>query len=252
MTYLSLSSVSFSLNSSLILNNISFDLETGDWLAIAGKNGSGKSTLLRLIANIIQPSTGEIRLNGTRYIEVNDIPRKIAIMSQRSNIIGGMSVFELVKLGRYPHLTSFQFTLSKADIQQVEYSIDFTGLNDLRDRCISTLSGGERQRAFLALALAQDGSLLLFDEPTNHLDIVAQYQILQLLKKLTRQGKTVVSVLHDLHHISKYANKIALLKEGKLHAFGLISEQFTSRTLSSAYGIEINSYYHGNRLYVDF
>lgn len=252
MTYLSLSSVSFLLDSSLILDNISFDLEAGDWLAIAGRNGSGKSTLLRLIANIIQPSTGEIKLNGVRYIEVSNIPRKIAIMSQRSNVIGGMSVFELVKLGRYPHLTSFQFTLSKEDIQQVEYSIDFTGLNDLRDRCISTLSGGERQRAFLALALAQDGSLLLFDEPTNHLDIVAQYQILQLLKKLTHEGKTVVSVLHDLNHISKYSNKIALLKDGKLHAFGLISEQLTSRSLSSTYGIEINSYYHGNRLYVDF
>ena len=173
-------------------------------------------------------------------------------MSQRSEVHSGLRVLDLVRLGRYPYLSSWQFQLSSQDNEHVDYAIDFAGLNDLRNRSVSSLSGGERQRAFLALALAQDGAVLLFDEPTNHLDIVAQYHVLRLLKKLTDQGKLVVSVLHDLNHIAKYCSKIALLNDGGLHGFGTVDSQFNSTSLSAAYGINIEVDFYNDRYHVEY
>ena len=252
MTILSLSDISYSVDGYSIINRISLEASGGDWLAIAGRNGSGKSTLLRLMANLIKPTLGDIRLNGTPYLEIARIHQQLSIMSQRSEVHAGLRVLDLVRLGRYPYLSSWQFQLSSQDNEHVDYAIDFAGLNDLRNRSVSSLSGGERQRAFLALALAQDGTVLLFDEPTNHLDIVAQYHVLRLLKKLTDQGKLVVSVLHDLNHIAKYCSKIALLNDGSLHGFGTVDSQFNSTSLSAAYGIDIEVDYYNDRYYVEY
>ena len=252
MNNLKLCDIGYSCESKNIINNVSLEVFEGDWLAIAGRNGSGKSTLLRVMANLIKPSTGDIFLNGKQFKEINNINQKLSIMSQRSEINGGMRVHDLVRLGRYPYLSSWQFKLSEEDEHFVENALNFTGLNKFKDRCVSSLSGGERQRAFLALALAQDGSILLFDEPTNHLDIVAQFQILQLLKQLASKGKTIISVLHDLNHIGNYCNKLALLKDGQLSSFGDTSEVLTSSSLSEAFEININVTSHGTRLHVHY
>ena len=252
MTILSLSDISYSVDGHSIIDRISLEVSSGDWLAIAGRNGSGKSTLLRLMANLIKPTIGDIRLNGTPYLEIARIHQQLSIMSQRSEVHAGLRVLDLVRLGRYPYLSSWQFQLSSQDKEHVDYAIDFAGLNDLRNRSVSSLSGGERQRAFLALALAQDGTVLLFDEPTNHLDIVAQYHVLRLLKKLTDQGKLVVSVLHDLNHIAKYCTKLALLNDGSLHGFGTVNSQFNSTSLSTAYGIDIQVDFYNDRYYVEY
>ena len=252
MTVLSLSDVQFSCASKLILEKVSLEVFGGDWLAIAGRNGSGKSTLLRLMADLIKPTSGNIYLDGERFEDIKNIQQKVSIMSQRSQATEEMNVVELVKLGRYPYLSSWQFNLSNEDLNYVDEAIEFAGLNDLRYRSIGSLSGGERQRAFIALSLAQNTSVLLFDEPTNHLDIVAQYQILQLLKKLSSQGKLIVTVLHDLNHIAKYCSKIALLNNGHLTGFGSIIEQFSSAVLSSTYGIDVKVESLNGRLYAEY
>ena len=252
MTVLSLSNVQFSCASKLILEKVSLEVFGGDWLAIAGRNGSGKSTLLRLMADLIKPTSGNIYLDGERFEDIKNIQQKLSIMSQRSQATEEMNVVELVKLGRYPYLSSWQFNLSNEDLNYVDEAIEFAGLNDLRYRSIGSLSGGERQRAFIALSLAQNTSVLLFDEPTNHLDIVAQYQILQLLKKLSSQGKLIITVLHDLNHIAKYCDKIALLNNGCLNGFGSIIEQFSSTALSLTYGIEVKVESLNGRLYAEY
>ena len=252
MTVLSLTNVQFKCASRSILKKVSLEVTGGDWLAIAGRNGSGKSTLLRLMADLIKPTSGKIYLDGIHYEKIRNIQQQLSIMSQRSQAIEEMNVLELVKLGRYPYLSSWQFNLSSKDLNYVDEAIDFAGLNDLKYRSIGSLSGGERQRAFIALSLAQNTSILLFDEPTNHLDIVAQYQILQLLKKLAMQGKLIITVLHDLNHIAKYCNKIALLNEGHLYGFGSIVEQFSSTALSSAYGIDVKVESVNGRLFAEY
>lgn len=252
MTDLKLRNIGYCCESKTIINDISLEVSKGDWLAIAGRNGSGKSTLLRIMANLIKPSTGDILLNGKDFEEIDCINQKLSIMSQRSEINGDMSVDDLVRLGRYPYLSNWQFKLSDEDEKFVEDAINFTGLTNFKNRRVTSLSGGERQRAFLALALAQDGSIILFDEPTNHLDIVAQRKILQLLKRLANNGKTIISVLHDLNQIGNYCNKLALLNNGKLSGFGDMPETLTSSCLSEAFGININVTRHGERIHVNY
>jgi iron complex transport system ATP-binding protein len=240
MTQLEANNLIFSVDGCSILNNISLSVSSGEWLGIAGLNGSGKSTLLKLMAGLLVPTSGQMSIDGSSYSAVNHIHRKLSIMSQRTDVLTAMSVLDLVRLGRYPHLPVWSFSLSSIDHERVEYALEFTGLNDLRNRQVNTLSGGERQRAFLALSLAQDGSVLLFDEPTNHLDLVAQIQILSLLRRLTDQGKVVVSVLHDLNQVSKYCSRLALLRDGSLVAEGLMEQVFTSSNLKLAFGLDID------------
>lgn len=240
MTKLNASNLNFSVEGCSILDNISLSVSPGDWLGIAGLNGSGKSTLLKCIAGLLIPSSGQMSMDGRPYSEVDYIHRKLSIMSQRTDVLTAMSVLDLVRLGRYPHLPAWSFSLSSIDHEHVEYALDFTGLNDFRYRQIDTLSGGERQRAFLALSLAQDGSVLLFDEPTNHLDLVGQIQILSLLRRLADQGKVIVSVLHDLNQLSKYCSRLALLRGGALVAEGLMDQVFTSSNLKLTFGLDID------------
>ena len=240
MTQLDATNLDFSVDGCSILNDVSLSVSSGEWLGIAGLNGSGKSTLLKLMAGLLVPTSGQMSMDGQSYSMVNHIHRKLSIMSQRTDVLTAMSVLDLVRLGRYPHLPAWSFSLSSTDHERVEYALDFTGLNDFRHRQVNTLSGGERQRAFLALSLAQDGSVLLFDEPTNHLDLVAQIQILSLLRRLADQGKVVVSVLHDLNQLSKYCSRLALLRDGALVAEGLMEQVFTSSNLKLAFGLDID------------
>ena len=240
MTQLDATNLDFSVDGCSILNNVSLSVSSGEWLGIAGLNGSGKSTLLKLMAGLLVPSSGQMSMDGQSYSAVDHIHRKLSIMSQRTDVLTAMSVLDLVRLGRYPHLPAWSFSLSSKDHERVDYALDFTGLNDFRHRQVNTLSGGERQRAFLALSLAQDGSVLLFDEPTNHLDLVAQIQILSLLRRLADQGKVVVSVLHDLNQLSKYCSRLALLRDGALVAEGLLDEVFTSSNLKLAFDVDID------------
>ena len=240
MTQLDATNLDFSVDGCSILNDVSLSVSSGEWLGIAGLNGSGKSTLLKLMAGLLVPTSGQMSMDGQSYSMVNHIHRKLSIMSQRTDVLTAMSVLDLVRLGRYPHLPAWSFSLSSTDHERVEYALDFTGLNDFRHRQVNTLSGGERQRAFLALSLAQDGSVLLFDEPTNHLDLVAQIQILSLLRRLADQGKVVVSVLHDLNQLSKYCSRLALLRDGALVAEGLMDQVFTSSNLKLAFGLDID------------
>ncbi len=244
MEDLSLSDVSYSINSNSILEKISFSVGPGDWLCIAGCNGSGKSTLLRLMAGLICPSHGCIQFGGKDFKDLPDKDKKISILSQRSNVNACLTVQDLVCLGRYPYLPSWGVRFSEADWEQVRYAIDFVGLNDLCDRSLDSLSGGERQRAFLALSLAQNGSILLLDEPTNHLDIVAQNQILNLLEKMANSGKIIVSVFHDLNHISRYSSHLALMRQGQLLEFGPTDHVFRSQALSETFGLAIRVVEH--------
>ena len=240
MTQLVASNLNFSVEGSSILENVSLSVSSGEWLGIAGLNGSGKSTLLKCMAGLLPPSSGQMSMDGKPYSQVDYIHRKLSIMSQRTDVLSAMSVLDLVRLGRYPHLPVWSFSLSSIDHECVEYALDFTGLNNFRNRQVNTLSGGERQRAFLALSLAQDGAVLLFDEPTNHLDLVAQIQILSLLRRLADQGKVVVSVLHDLNQLSKYCSRLALLRDGALVSEGLMDHVFTSPNLKLTFGLDID------------
>ena len=224
-----------------IAHNITLSLQPGEWLSLIGANGSGKSTLLKLVSRILTPHKGSVLLDGK---EIHTQPaaivaQKLAILPQQQTVPEGLTVRQLVSLGRAPHQGWWQWELSKEDAQKVELAIAQTGIDEFRDRPVEQLSGGERQRAFLALALAQNPQVLLLDEPTTYLDICYQLQLLELLKKLNiEQRLTIVTVLHEINLAARYSSRIAMLNKGQLYCVGTPAQVLTPDNLAQIFGVE--------------
>mgnify|MGYP002777172031 CR=1 FL=1 len=224
-----------------IVRSIYLSLQTGEWLSLVGPNGSGKSTLLRLLSRILKPQQGVVVLDGKAIHSqpAAAVARKLAILPQQPMIPAGLTVGQLVHLGRTPHTGWWQWAMNRDDRAAVERAIVQTRLNHLIDRPVEQLSGGERQRAFLALALAQNPQVLLLDEPTTFLDLHHQLELLELLKDLNQtQQLTVITVLHDLNLAMRYSDRLALLKQGLLTAIGPSQSVITPDNLRQVFGVE--------------
>lgn len=227
--------------SQLILENVNLELHSGEWLSLIGANGSGKSTLIKLLSRILTPVTGTVLLDGksVHKLPPSVVARSLAILPQQQAIPRGLTVEQFVSLGRTPHQSWYQWDLQTEDKKQVEKAIAETALDSMRDRAVENLSGGERQRAFLALALAQNPKILLLDEPTTYLDLHYQLQLLELLKKLNQQGLTIITVLHEINLASRYSDRLALLKQGRLYAVDEVNTVLTPENLRAVFGVEV-------------
>lgn len=224
-----------------IVQDINLSLETGEWLSLVGANGSGKSTILKLLSRILSPQQGTVLLDGKAIHSQPPhlVAQKLALLPQQQTIPAGLTVRQLVSLGRTPHQPWWQWELNIEDRQKVEAAIAETQLEKLSDRLVEQLSGGERQRAFLALALAQEPKVLLLDEPTTYLDINYQLQLLELLHKLNQQQNlTIVTVLHELNLAARYSSRIALLKKGNLWDVGQPEIVLTPQAIAEVFGVE--------------
>jgi iron complex transport system ATP-binding protein len=224
-----------------IVKDVNLSLQNGEWLSLVGANGSGKSTLLKLISRILFPQGGVILLDGKAIHSQhpNLVAQKLALLPQQQPIPAGLTVRQLVSLGRTPHQPWWKWELTGNDQQIVETAIEKTQLENFSDRLVENLSGGERQRAFLALALAQEPKVLLLDEPTTYLDINYQLQLLELLKNLNQlQQLTIVTVLHELNLASRYSSRIALLKQGHLWEVGTPETVLTPHNIAEVFGVE--------------
>lgn len=224
-----------------IARNITLSLHPGEWLSLIGANGSGKSTVLKLISRILTPQQGIVLLDG-KAIHTQPaaiIAQKLAILPQQQTVPEGLTVRQLVGLGRAPHQAWWQWELSQEDAEKVEVAIGQTALGKFRDRPVEQLSGGERQRAFLALALAQNPQVLLLDEPTTYLDICYQLQLLELLNQLNLSQKlTIITVLHEINLAARYSSRIAMLNKGELFCMGTPAQVLTSDNLARTFGVE--------------
>lgn len=226
-----------------IIQNLNLVIRQGEWLSIVGANGSGKSTFLKLINKLLTPSQGQVFLDGKsiQNLPPHIIAKKIAILPQQQTVPMGLTVEQLVSLGRTPHQPWWQWELNSEDRKQVDEAIVQTQLAGFRDRPVAALSGGERQRAFLALALAQNPQILLLDEPTTYLDIHYQLQLLELLKKLkTKQKLTIITVLHDINLATRYSDRLALLKAGQLYTVGNPDEVLKAKILKDVFEIDVS------------
>ncbi|HEY9796310.1 MAG TPA: ABC transporter ATP-binding protein [Leptolyngbyaceae cyanobacterium] len=225
-----------------IIHGIDLALQQGEWLSLVGANGSGKSTLLKLLSRILQPQKGTVILDGKAIHSqpAQVVAQKLAILPQQQTIPAGLTVRQLVSLGRTPHQPWWQWELDGEDRQKVDQAIVETGIEQFSDRLVENLSGGERQRAFLALALAQAPQVLLLDEPTTYLDIHYQLQLLELLKQLNQQQKlSIVTVLHEVNLAARYSDRIAMLKQGSLWDIGTPAEVLTPENLAEVFGVEV-------------
>ncbi|MFA5008507.1 MAG: ABC transporter ATP-binding protein [Candidatus Omnitrophota bacterium] len=220
-----------------VINNVSLEINQGDFLGIIGPNGGGKSTLLRLLSRALIPTKGKISLEGKdlRKINSKDIAKKIAFIPQLTLINFSFTVWEIVLMGRIPHLSRMQYE-SQKDFSIAERALILTDTLHLKDRKIDELSAGERQRVIVAKALTQEPLLLFLDEPTSHLDIGHQVQTLDLLTELNQKNNlSIVIVLHDLNLAGEYCKKIILLNEGEIFEQGSPSEILTYQNIEALY-----------------
>jgi len=226
-----------------VVRQVSFSVQKGEWLSIVGPNGSGKSTVLRLLSRVLIPQAGRVYLGGRdlhAQLTPQQVARQLALLPQQQRIPAGLTVRQLVSLGRSPHQPWWAWQLTRADWQRVEWALEQTGLGSLALRRVETLSGGERQRAFLALALVQEPQVLLLDEPTTFLDLRHQLELLELLQRLKQeQGLTVVTVLHDLNLAIRYSEQIALLGSGQMQALGSPLAVLTPSRVRQVFGLEV-------------
>lgn len=221
----------------IVIKDVSFDIKRGEFLGIIGPNGSGKSTLLRLMSRVLSPEEGTLLFENKDIttIRLKELCQKIAFVPQDTLISFSFSVWEIVLMGRIPHLGRLQLE-TKKDFAVAENSLSLTDSLQLKDKSIDQLSAGERQRVIIAKALAQEPTLLLLDEPTSHLDIGHQIEILDLLRKLNRETNlSIVMVLHDLNLASEYCNRIILLNEGKIFKSGSPDEVLTYQNIEAVY-----------------
>lgn len=225
-----------------IIKGLDLDLQAGEWMSCIGPNGSGKSTLLRLISRILPPQQGQVLLEGQAIHEQppREVARKLAILPQQQQLPRGLTVRQLVSLGRSPYQPWWRWEQRPEDRDKVAEALLRVQMESLADQQVEQLSGGERQRAFLALALAQDPKVLLLDEPTTYLDLRYQLELLELLKHLNqKQALTIVTVLHDLNLAARYSHRIMLLRQGQIWAVGSPAEVLAPEHLRQVFGIDV-------------
>jgi len=223
-----------------ILDNLDLAIPEGRITALVGANGSGKSTILKNLARILKPGRGAVYLDQRRLSELptKAIAREIAVLPQSPEAPAGLLVRELVGYGRFPWQKPFA-AMSAEDQTAIETALRLTGMVDFADRPVGTLSGGQRQRAWIAMALAQDSTILLLDEPTTFLDMAHQLEVLSLLERLnSQQARTIVMVVHDLNHALRYADHIVVIRAGQVIAAGQPDTVLTPEILSAAFGVD--------------
>ncbi|WP_460949638.1 Fe(3+) dicitrate ABC transporter ATP-binding protein FecE [Pseudomonas marginalis] len=223
-----------------IVQGLSFSPPAGKVTALIGPNGCGKSTLLKAFARILTPTQGELTLDGQAYagLSARQLARQIAFLPQVLPVPEGVSVRQLVAYGRSPH-NSLWGRLSGNDQSHVTQAMQRLELDTLADRALADLSGGQRQRAWLAMVLAQNAPVVLLDEPTTYLDISHQVELLDLMGELAAEGKTVITVLHDINQACRYADHLAVMHGGKLVADGAPGEVISAELMRRVFEVQV-------------
>ena len=235
---LTVENVSLSYGSRRVVDNVSFAVDAGQMVSIVGPNGSGKSTLLRGMSRLQKPSSGRVLLGETdiRDLGARAVARNLAILPQSPDGGADLTVRELVYRGRFPHQGIMQ-RVTPADTEAVEWAMEAADVTGLANRTTGSLSGGERQRAWIALALAQQPKVLLLDEPTSFLDIAHQVEVMHLLRRLNREGMTVVSVLHDLVLAGRFSDRVIAISNGHVEFDGPPAEVLEPAGLERVFGV---------------
>jgi iron complex transport system ATP-binding protein len=234
---LKIDSLTVAYGDKIVLRNISFEVGSGEILALIGPNGAGKSTLIRAATGVVPVKTGRMSVDGQDLTNLSPAQRAkiVAVVPQARQLGGAFSVEQAVMMGRTPYL-NWLGQEGEADKAAVRLALQQTCLDAFADRQIAKLSGGEQQRVLLARALAQSTPVLLLDEPTNHLDLQHQTNLLSLVKNLAKKEQlAVLMALHDLNLVSFFADKVALLVNGELRNLGTPQEVIRAEDISAAY-----------------
>lgn len=216
-----------------VLWNVDFALPEGKIAAVIGPNGAGKSTLLKAAFGIVEPLSGWVKFFDDSYVHQRG---RIAYVPQKESVDWDFpaTVFDVALMGRYGRLGWIKRP-TENDKEIVEESLKKVGMLEFKDRHISDLSGGQKQRVFLARALAQEADIYFLDEPFAGVDIATEKAIIELLKQLGKEGKTILVVHHDIQTVKEYFDWVIMLNV-RLVAAGNLDEVFTKENLNETYG----------------
>ena len=231
-----------------MLKDINFSINSNEVISILGVNGAGKSTLIKCLNGILKPSNGRVSIcdlgqseNDLVNVSELDIVGLSKVMSYVPQFIRtsfSMDVFDVVLLGRRPHI---RWKISDYDRNKVSETLRYLHLDDFAFRKFNQISGGERQRVIIAKAIAQDPNLFLFDEPTSNLDLKSQIQIMKCIKQIIKDSvspKSALIAIHDINTAAKYSDKIILLDNCTIKAFGPPSEVLTEQNIADVFGVK--------------
>ncbi|WP_335931317.1 metal ABC transporter ATP-binding protein [Fusobacterium polymorphum] len=225
MNAIEIKNLTVAYGENIALENLNLDIEEGSLMALVGPNGAGKSTLIKTILKFLKQITGEIKING----------KTLAYVPQRNSVDWDFptTLFDVVEMGCYGRVGLFK-RVSKEEKQKVLKAIEQVGMLEFKDRQISELSGGQQQRAFIARALVQEADIYLMDEPFQGVDSTTEKSIVEILKKLKAEGKTIIVVHHDLQTVPTYFESVALINKAVIIS-GKVSEVFTQENIDVTY-----------------
>ncbi len=238
---LSVRNLSFSYNHKKVLDNISFNVNEGDFISILGPNGAGKSTLVNIISKVMDSYNGEIKLHGQDIKDLSslEVAKIVGVVPQQTDPGFNFTVSEMVMMGRYSYISRFEMERKK-DFDMVNESMEKAKVLSLAKRRFGELSGGEKQRVIIAQALAQDSSILILDEPTSHLDINFQIEFMNLFMDLNqKENKTIIGIFHDINLAIQNSREIILLKEGRIFNYGRVKDVISRENIKNVFGSDV-------------
>jgi len=232
--FLEIININFSYGNKVILSNINFDVRKGESVSIFGPNGSGKTTLIKIILGIITPKSGRVLYNGMDVLKMKDEERAkiFSYVPQKTNFIFPISTFDYLLLGRAPYINGFA---KKEDKEIVLMWMEKFNLMHLKDINVQFLSEGEKQILTLIRTIIQESEIILLDEPLIYLDLKYKSKILNLLKELNINGKTIISVFHDIESIKFLSKRVIFLKNGRIEKIGDVEDLIESQKINSLF-----------------
>lgn len=225
MNAIEIKNLTVAYGENIALEDLNLNIEVGSLMALVGPNGAGKSTLIKTILKFLKQITGEIKINA----------KTLAYVPQRNSVDWDFptTLFDVVEMGCYGRVGLFK-RVSKGEKQKVLKAIEQVGMLEFKDRQISELSGGQQQRAFIARALVQEADIYLMDEPFQGVDSTTEKSIVEILKQLKAEGKTIIVVHHDLQTVPTYFESVALINKTVIVS-GKVSEVFTQENIDVTY-----------------
>ena len=218
-----------------LFQEVNLKFTAGNCYGIIGANGAGKSTLVNVVSRLLNPSKGEVLLDGVdiKNLKTRDIAKRLAILKQSNPLQVRLSVRDLVAFGRYPHSLGH---LSSHDYKKIDECLNYLDLMDVQDRFIDQLSGGQKQRAYIAMILAQDTEYIFLDEPLNNLDMRYAVEMMNILQRLVKDfNKTIVVVVHDINIAATFADYIIAMKGGEILYEGVTNDIIEKQILDHVY-----------------